>query len=156
MKKGSVVRPSVRRVIMGGCAMFDADMIKDELESSKLKIWGVLVQEESRVDPHVFAAEVGLPEGEFHCGLVRKDPPSELTKGSHWTESGYLTFGDAQAETQTHGLQLLSYVCTCMHIPYTLHMYIYICKLSIIHMCAIVLECACALWVRVNNIKVMR
>ena len=73
------------------------------------------MQEESRVDPHVFAAEVGLPEGEFHCGLVRKDPPSELTKGSHWTESGYLTFGDAQAETQTHGLQLLSYVCTCMH-----------------------------------------
>ena len=70
--------------------------MKDEVATCSLRPWAVLIQEGSRVDAQAFGAGLGLPEG-FHIGKIRKDPPAELTKSSHWTDTGYLNFGDAQA-----------------------------------------------------------
>ena len=73
---------------MGGEQQFSTEMMKDEVATCSLRPWAVLIQEGSRVDAQAFGAGLGLPEG-FHIGKIRKDPPAELTKSSH--------FGDAQA-----------------------------------------------------------
>lgn len=77
--------------------MFSADMIQQEMNTWGLEPWGVLVQEDSYVEANGFGVELGLADGSFFVGCLKKEAPQELTQGSHWIDTGYLSFGDAKA-----------------------------------------------------------
>ena len=75
MKKGTVVRKVVSRLVMGAETMFSPEMIADEMNEHRLKAWGVLVQEESNVDPVAFRTGLGL-DAELHIGCLKKEARS--------------------------------------------------------------------------------
>ena len=109
VKKKGLVRHAVSRVIMGPSSMFSLEMITDEEETWNLKLWGILAQEGNPVSANDFRKSVELP-GEYFLGCIKKESPSELTRSKHWTETGYLSFGDAKA-----GGSVPSYFCQTLN-----------------------------------------
>ena len=98
MNKKIGSRTFVRRVLMGPLDHFSPSLVADEVDGATgYKIWGVILQQDSRIDINAVRQAIGhaaSSEEDWRLGVLRKDPPGQLTHGHHWQESGYLSFGD--------------------------------------------------------------
>ena len=106
--------------------MFSATLLAEEVESWRLEIWGLLVQEDSNVDLVAFASSMGIEDG-YHLVTIKKEPPPQLSTGEHWTETGYLNFGKAEVGAHESGVHTLYLSVFCFSIPFEQSsLYIYI------------------------------
>lgn len=94
LKKKKIKRRFVRRVLMGPASSFTAELINDELQTTGLSVWGMILHDAYPVAVDEFLTLNGLSQLDqaVHIGRLRQFAPSELADGTTWLSSGFLRF----------------------------------------------------------------
>jgi hypothetical protein len=97
--------------------MFTGATVADEVESTGLKPWGLILHENFPLENvATFLEDAGLSDqaDAIHTGVMKRDAPADLSDGVMWLSSKFVDFGADEALAlmkKVFGIYI--YVCVC-------------------------------------------
>ena len=120
IKKKKLQRQIVRRIVMGPRSMFTGATVADEVESTGLKPWGLILHENFPLENvATFLEDAGLSDqaDAIHTGVMKRDAPADLSDGAMWLSPKFVDFGADEALAlmkKVFGIYIYTYIYVCV------------------------------------------